>query len=113
MQRQLAAMVQELNSMARTPDASALAASDSFFRGMVNMVSSSAQFLAQQPGEPAWQIVDYLANDYNANDQQLHLAALQAVKDFEKNPAYSLGQNSSFFLLPATSCALKAAGRTK
>jgi hypothetical protein len=77
----------------------AMAASTHMIQGMAEVLSADLQFLAQTAQHPvetarqvATAIVDYLTTDYNVNNERLYDAAVQAVDEWQRDPAHALGK---------------------
>lgn len=68
-----------------------------FLGGLADWASETLQFLSQRPGVPLQQmaqsLVTYLTNDNANNHQQLRVAAEQALREFQTNPARFIGRN--------------------
>lgn len=78
----------------------AQAATGEFLGGAADSIKQTLEYFAQprgdfgRPGKPLQDIIDYLNNDYNENDKRLYDAAVQALDEFQKNPARFLGEQA-------------------
>lgn len=110
MYQQLMQLAKEMDRISTGIADQGVLASDEFFQGLVEWVSETATFLAQQPGVPAQQIVqtitDYLLNSNEENHRILYKAAENALHEAKKNPARFCGKNLPN-VLPTAAAAAK------
>lgn len=90
----------EMDKTATVWENNAMTAADHFFKGMANTLGGTLAHLAQErgdwgrPGKPMQQLLDYLMNDYNENDQKLYEGAVQALDMLQNDPARFWGEHA-------------------
>jgi hypothetical protein len=89
---------QELRAIRNNPGANPLVAVNEFFRGSLDMTIAMLEHLAQprggfgELGTPARQLLDYLVKHTPESHEVRYGHAVKAVGEFQKSPAYALGQ---------------------
>jgi hypothetical protein len=93
------AVAARLDRIATALQDNAYTASEHFLQGMAEVlsaffqgVSETAQHPVQSTQKAANAVITYLTNDYNANNEQLYLAAVQAVDEWQRDPARAAGK---------------------
>lgn len=84
----------ELIAIRTDPALNPLVVGDEFARGMVDMIVETIDSLAQPPGEPVRRLVAYLVNHKPESHAARYRNALEAVAEFQHNPAYVIGKQT-------------------
>ncbi len=99
-------LANDLDRIADDFQDNAMEASKQFCGGMADSIAKSAKVLAQKPGTVLPKMVDdlvtYLTNDYNENNQRMYDDAVKAVDEIQKNPARFFGEHAIDVPMSAT-----------
>jgi hypothetical protein len=89
-----------MDRIATDAENNAMTAANHFTSGVARNLGNALDFLAQDRGDfghfgkPVQQLIDYMTNDYNENDQKLYDSAVQALDQLQKDPASFFGEHA-------------------